>query len=111
MNPSGFGFGGTYFVTDAGIGASVACARASAGIRATIASIRQRMADGLMDVGGDQGLRRRQEPIDDRLLQLPDALLVPRVDDEASDPARLDEADVEEHLHLLAERRLGASQL
>jgi hypothetical protein len=49
MKPSGFGLGGTYFITDAGIGASEACACAEAGSRTNNARTRLSVGDGLME--------------------------------------------------------------
>jgi hypothetical protein len=48
MKPSGFGLGGTYFITDAGIGGWVACARAEAGSRTSNASVRRSVEESFM---------------------------------------------------------------
>src|SRR3954471_15358195 len=60
------------------------------------------------------GLRSRgrwQQLVEDRLLELPDALLVARVHHPAADPPRFDETEADEDLHLLIERRLGTAQM
>src|SRR4051812_36677896 len=89
----------------------------SASASPTASSVGEMVAAGsghvtsLTGARGSPSLLRRQQLIDDRLLQLTDALLVARVDDKSPDLARLDQPDVEEHLHLLVERRLRASQV